>query len=702
MLALAAMLLPLLVMTGAGVLTFRSSVGGLEAFQNETISEFKPIERLRTLLEKADDVGETYVENDDPEMARRFEELTIQIDREFAKLTALDTPDERQVADAARARWEHAAEAVGVATLLPAGRYGSSLDDFHDLIDESGSLLANVYSLSMDEIADEISGLQQGERERLLTALAILVTSMIAAALLGRKMYRSIAKPLVSLETAASQFGSAKLSHRIPIAGDDELARVGLAFNAMADKLHQSRSELHDQALHDPLTGLANRTLFMERMAQAIARSDRKGTDFSVLYLDLDNFKAVNDTLGHEVGDTLLAAVSERLKESLRLEDTPARLGGDEFAVLLEEADLGGAIETAKRLTDTFGGTWATAASEVPITFSIGVAVREGREGLDHLLRRADAAMYAAKAAGKGQWQVFGPGMDEVAVGRQSLRDDLQSAVDNREFVVHYQPVVDLQTGAIQGVESLVRWDHPERGVLPPSEFLAEAEETGHILFIDRWVLQEASRQVRAWQEAIPAAVDLRAYVNLSQRQLQHPGLADQVAEALDSSGLAPEDLILEITETALVHETDAALTELRKVKELGVTLALDDFGTGYSSLAHLMNFPIDIIKLDRSFVSAIGGNRKQSDLALALVKLAKNLRLTTVAEGIETEGQFDYLRALDSELGQGYYFAKPLDASQLEKLLDEKGEVGLSLVPGRDSGKDVTDRDDVKVLVIG
>lgn len=664
------MLLPLVAVAAAGLLTFRSSVAGLTEFRDETVGESKPIETVRNLLVRADEVGEIYVEHEDPAMGRRFEKLHSQIDRGFAALTTLSAPKERSLANSARSRWDYAVAAIGTAAYLPAGRDSARLDDFHDFIDQAGELVADAYSLNVSQVDVEISSLQQRARTQLLTALATLLTGLVAAGLLARRLHRSIAAPLASLENAAAQFGSDELSHRIPVTGDDELARVSRAFNGMAGQLQRSREELQYQALHDPLTGLPNMTLFMDRMEHAIARSNRKGTPFSVLYLDLDGFKAVNDTLGHEAGDELLVAVSERIRDSLRVEDTAARLGGDEFAILLEEADLDGAIETTQRLTRTFDATWASAATPVPITLSIGVATRQEGEELNQVLRHADAAMYAAKAVGKGQWRIFGPDLLAGVIETQTLRSELQLAVDRGEFVIHYQPIINLQTGAMEGVEALVRWNHPERGLLQPLEFLREAEESGHILHIDRWVLQEACRQVCAWQKNIPAAVNLCVSVNLSARQLQHPGLAQEVAEALSSSGLTAGDLMLEITETALVGETEAAATELGSLRKMGVKLALDDFGTGYSSLTHLLSFPIDYIKIDRSFVSAIGGDEARLELTLAIVKLAKTLNLKTVAEGIECVDQLNYLKALDCEFGQGYFFAKPQSPKQLELLL--------------------------------
>jgi diguanylate cyclase (GGDEF)-like protein len=665
---MAAMLVPLVVVAGAGFFTFRASVDALEDFRAETVGESAPIVRMRELLAKVDDVGESLVENDSLAMGWRFSGMRNQIDEGFTELQTLSSPRERSLAEAADRRWAQTVAAINVALDLPDSFVGDKLDDFHDRLDEAGQLLADAQALNMEEVAGEISAFQHRERSQLLAALAILLISSMAAGLLARRVRRSIVGPLTSLEKAASEFGSADLSHRISVTGDDELARVSHAFNAMAGKLQQSRAAMQELALHDPLTGLPNRRLFIERMEHAIARSDRTGKPFSVLYLDLDGFKGINDSLGHEAGDELLVAVAEQLKRSLRASDTAARLGGDEFAILLEEADLTAATETTHRLSVSFASSGPGPGSEVPTALSIGAATRQKGEQLDHLLHQADAAMYAAKARGAGHWQVFGSDANASVIETKTLTRDLQAAIEREEFVVHYQPIVNLQTEALEGIEALVRWNHPERGILPPSEFLQEAEKSDQILHIDRWVLREACRQVHTWQEVFPGAADLFVCVNVSAKLLQNSGFADVVSQALTASGLAAKDLIIEITETALVTDTEAAFVEIARIKELGVKLALDDFGAGYSSMTHLQTFPIDIIKIDRSFVSAIG-DEQRSKVALALVKVAETLQLTTVAEGIDSEVQLEYLRALDCQFGQGYHFAKPLSRLRLETL---------------------------------
>ena len=463
--------------------------------------------------------------------------------------------------------------------------------------------------------------------------------------------------------------------------GEDELGNVGRAFNAMAAQLQESRNDLHHQARHDSLTALPNRALFMERLDHAIVRARRRGSRLSVLYVDLDGFKAVNDTFGHEAGDELLVRVAERLRHSIREEDTVARLGGDEFAILLEEADAEGAAEVADRLVRAFESPLSIQAGDMVIGASTGVATRESDQELEELLRQADTAMYAAKAQGHGGWLAFGPDLDAVVVRAQTLGAELQRAIQQKEFVVHYQPVVNLGTGAIAGVEALVRWNHPQRGLLLPAEFLDAAEESGLILAIDKWVMEEASHKVRAWQTRFPGAESLAAFVNLSAQQLRHPGLSDEVSAALASSGLAPEHLTLELTEMALVRDTDTAAQELARLRDHGVQIALDDFGTGYSSLSHLLRFPIDIIKLDRSFVSAIGSGDQSSEVASAIVTLSKNLGLRTVAEGIEDAGQLLSLCAFECEFGQGWFFAPALPAAELEELLLRGATFGPELL---------------------
>jgi diguanylate cyclase (GGDEF)-like protein len=669
LLVLAAMLLALVAVAGARVVTFRASVNALEDFRADTVGQYKRIAEVRLLLEAADDAGEEYVETDNVAEGQKFESISAEIDRGFDDLEASGSRQERRLAASAHRIWKLAHATIEHAVGLPAGGDGARLDPFHDGLDEAAGLLTDQFSLNVAEVGDEISALRIRERTQLYASLAILLLGCVLGGLLSRRVYRSVASPLRALEEATAHLGREDLAHRVDVQGNDELSRVGSAFNTMADKLQMNREELQHLALHDALTGLPNRALFLEQLQHAVARARRKGTPVSVLYLDLDGFKDVNDTLGHEAGDELLIGVADGLRGILREVDTVARLGGDEFAILIED-ELQSATSTAQRIVRQFERPWSLSSGYVSVGVSIGVAARHAEEELDELLRQADAAMYAAKASGKGRWRVFSPDLGTGVLTSKSFRAELQHAVEEEEFVVHYQPVMNIGDGSASGVEALVRWNHPRRGILPPSEFLGEAESSGHVVHIDRWVLREACRQVRAWQKSIPGAEQLSMHVNLSARDLQHASLAEEIGEAVRGSGLAPADVILEITETTLVHDADAVAIELSKLKELGVELALDDFGTGFSSLSHLYEFPIDIIKIDRSFVAALGVDKRRPGLVKAIVDLGKALGLVVVAEGIEQEAQLEYLRSIGCTRAQGYYFAKPLDAEALEAFL--------------------------------
>jgi diguanylate cyclase (GGDEF)-like protein len=658
------MLLALLGVAAMGVVTFRSSVGGLEEFRRETVGEAFLIERVSGMLVEADDIAEDFVEADTGESGE-FVALSGQIAAGFEDLETLTTPEERELAASARGAWTAAQQDVQELEARPGVPNDDDLDVFHDEVDAAVAELGRLHRLNVGQVADEISDLRDREQAQLRAALTTILVGVIVAVVVIVRLRRSLTSPLVALEVAAARFGSDDLSHRVPVHGDDELARVGRAFNGMADKLRTSRDALQFQALHDSLTGLPNRALFMQHLDHAMARAQRRGTDMAVLYLDLDGFKAVNDTYGHGAGDEVLVRASERLQAGTRGESVVARLGGDEFGILLDDCDLAGAGAVAERLCRSFDDLLGISPGGVQLGISVGVAVRQPGDELDALLRRADAAMYAAKARGKARWQAGEEDGDPGGVAEQ--RADLARALGQQELVVHYQPIVRLATGAVEAVEALVRWDHPARGLLAPAAFLQLAEDTGQVVAIDRFVLREACRQVREWQRRCPGASELRAAVNLSARHLQRPGLAADVRDALAATGLAPEHLTLEITESALLRETGATVDELARLRALGVAIALDDFGTGYSSLSHLLTFPVDMIKLDRSFVSLIGTGARNADLSLGLVGLAGTVGVETVAEGIEEEAQLERLRAAGCPLGQGYLFARPLPADGLE-----------------------------------
>jgi diguanylate cyclase (GGDEF)-like protein/PAS domain S-box-containing protein len=430
--------------------------------------------------------------------------------------------------------------------------------------------------------------------------------------------------------------------------------------------------QLLHHAFHDALTGLSNRTLFIERVTHTLARAGRVPTAHAVLFLDLDNFKKVNDSLGHAAGDDLLRGVAQRLVSSVRGSDTVARLGGDEFAILLEDlVQPDDAFTTTERILETLREPILVQGKEVFVGASIGIAPLGRKvDSADTLLRNADIAMYAAKRQGRGGYVVFSDGMDTATRHRLELEADLYRAIGRDELVAMYQPTVEVGTGRIIGAEALVRWQHPTRGLIHPAEFIGIAEETGLIVAIGKWVLQTACRDGRRWQESSPSHAALSVAVNISARQLQDAQLVEDVAAILDACRLDPAALTLEITESVAMQNTEATIARLGALKALGVRLAIDDFGTGYSSLSYLQRFPIDILKIDRAFVKGIAENDDDEALAHTIVQLARTLRLKTVAEGIETYEQLERLRALGCDYGQGYYFARPMPGEQLAAML--------------------------------
>ena len=440
----------------------------------------------------------------------------------------------------------------------------------------------------------------------------------------------------------------------------DDPAVGGLAINLRDISERKALEEqLRHHALHDPLTLLANRTLFGNRVQHALALARRANQQVAVLFLDLDNFKNVNDSLGHNAGDRLLQTAAKRLAMSTRAADTVARLGGDEFAILLEGINDSADVEQiATAIIESFKKPLPLDGNDVYIEFSIGIAFSQAEDDTEQLLRNADIAMYGAKTAGKGRHMVFQTRMQEQLRERLRLSEDIERALERNEFFLEFQPVIDLKTRELLGVEALARWQHPEQGLIMPAKFIQAAEESGQIIELGKWVLTEACRRVCGWRDAIASGSSLRVAVNISGRHLQHADLLTDVRHALEDSGLEPENLVIELTESTIMHNTEVNLEKFRALKQLGVRLAIDDFGTGYSSLSYLHRFPIDILKIDRSFVSRLTESGDGPALARAVVMLGATLGLETIAEGIEQEHEVAELVELGCVAGQGFLFA--------------------------------------------
>ena len=441
----------------------------------------------------------------------------------------------------------------------------------------------------------------------------------------------------------------------------------------------EAQAELAHQALHDALTGLPNRALLLDRLDQALAQSQRTGSRVAVLFLDLDRFKLVNDSRGHGAGDELLIGVAERLGRVLRPADTVARFGGDEFVMICQDAgEVGHAMHVADRVADVLRAPFRLGGDDMFVNVSIGIAVSDGSTSAAELLRDADAAMYQAKEQGRGRCEFFDETMRTEAAARLDLQTALHWAISRQEMRVFFQPLVDVRSGEPVGVEALARWAHPTDGIVTPDAFIKLAEESGLIVPIDLAVMEAATAQTARWPRRI-GGVPLSVAANLSVHHLHHPGLLGHVRQVLDASGLEPSSLCLELTESVLLEDVDRHIRTLLELRELGVRLAIDDFGTGFSSLTYLKRFPVDVVKIDRSFVAGLGTDMSDTAIVRSVIELAHALSLVVVAEGVERPDQLEALRSLGCDLAQGYLFSPPRPSEELLPWLSERREIRVT-----------------------
>jgi diguanylate cyclase (GGDEF)-like protein len=458
----------------------------------------------------------------------------------------------------------------------------------------------------------------------------------------------------------------------------DEIGTLVSSFARMLATIEQQSQEINEfprrldqlvrEAFRDALTGLPNRALFMDRLSHALTRAERGGSNLAVLFLDLDRFKILNETLGQEVGDCLLREVAERITTCLRPEDTVARLGGDEFGLLLEDTvELAGATAVAERVSAEIQRPFVVDGRDILISASIGIALtRGGSMQPDEVLHNADLAMYQAKAEGRARYELYQPGLSVSTRERLDLQSDLRTAGARQELSLRYQPVVTLASVRAVEVEALIRWDHRRRGALLPADFIALSEESGLMVPMGQWVMREACRQARAWQRDVPLIVG----VNLSASQFERDALPDEIAQILRETELDSSRLQLEISEAVLMRDDPKMFDRLDALKKIGVRLAIDDFGTGYASLSYLKRLPVDCLKIDRSLIKGVGFDNEDTAIIRAVVTLARSLGITVTAEGVETTEQLSQLRELGCEQGQGYYFARPVSADRLPELL--------------------------------
>jgi diguanylate cyclase (GGDEF)-like protein len=609
-----------------------------------------------------------------------------------------DEAQQAYLADGADAAIVGQARTLWQAVLANAGLWGDQLATFVPSTGAQNERIQQQFGDGCDQVRGILSELQPPTLDAMQAGLAhddglertltAVLAGLFALALAGtvyfrRRMATDLVRPVASLHQGVLKLQAGDYSNRIAVARRDELGALAEAFNEMARALHESHLALTLRATHDPLTGLANRASLAERLTGSSSPGEeRRAWHESVLFIDVDDFKDVNDSLGHDGGDALLVQLAARLTECVRPQDLVARLGGDEFAVVLVEGEGAvAATEMAERILDALRAPFLVNGTSLVVSVSIGVAQRRPDSGdAAELLRRSDFAMYMAKGAGKGRYQLFDAQVHDDMVRRSALKTQLALAAPSEQLRLEYQPVADLRTGEVVGVEALVRWQHPTLGVLSPADFITLAEETGDIDAIGCWVLEHASREVASWRRSLDHASGLWLSVNLSAVQLSSASGVAAVCEILANPATQADRIVLEVTETALATDTNAAIASLNRLRSLGVRIAIDDFGTGFSSLSTLATLPVDLLKIDRSFVSGDADVTRSVRMLEGILGLAAKLSLGVIAEGIEQPDQLDLLYRLGCPMGQGFLLCRPAPAPALRALLTSGGLLDLGV----------------------
>ena len=588
-------------------------------------------------------------------------------------------PAERDMSAAAgkaRAEWQYGLAEHGLWDSQVQALTGNRVAESPGLAASGAGVRSLLDGIQRSALESMESGLAySAELQQIVIAARSALFGLAAAGVVyfRSRMVRFLIRPIEGLHSGVLKLQAGDYSHRIDVVRRDELGELAVAFNSMAATVHDSHQALTHRATHDPLTGLANRAALTERLAASFKPgAGRRFRHEGLLMIDVDDFKDVNDSLGHEGGDALLIQLARRLQGCVRADDLAARLGGDEFAIVVaDDADGSVTAAIAERIHDALRPPFSVGEVRLKVSVSMGAALRRPETGEPaELSRQADFAMYMAKQGGKGRYQRFdAEGYDRMA-HRAALRADLATAVSGRQLQLEYQPVAELRTGEILGVEALVRWNHPRLGLLQPAEFIPLAEETGDIEAIGRWVLSTASRQAAGWRAAMSHCANLWVSINLSTLQLPSQRNLAAIESILRDPASQADKVVLEVTETALASSIDGGITALNRLKSLGVRIAIDDFGTGYSSLSTLAELPADILKIDRSFLSADAADAPSAALLEGILGLADKLNLEAIAEGIEDSGQLALLRGLGCRLGQGYLLARPGPAPAIEALL--------------------------------
>ena len=670
----AAVLAPVIAGALASGLILLHSAARAHDLGDEVVEESASALTLFESLEAARISGSDYMEEGEHEELEDFEAARVVVELELAR-SVFDGRGERSQLSDIRLEWRGAVRQLrGTPTRIstPTDESADPEDVFEARMNGAISDTERLVELSTSETHDDLELARRARRGHLWIALGALIGALAVAAFLARHASTVMVRPIRRLTRAAQAVGDGDLDHRVRVASSIEMQEMEDAFNRMASALQEQREQLEHQAFTDPLTDIPNRALFEDRARHALDRSAGTTERVAVLMIDLDDFKLVNDGLGHSCGDELIALAAGRLEGAARPSDTVARLGGDEFAVLLEcVRGLDDAVSAAERFRHLFDAAFTINGSEVVVSASIGVALSAGSLDSHELLRRADLAMYRVKGRGGNGTAFFDPAMEQRAVERLDTLNALRKAVDAGELVAHYQPIVELASGRIGGAEALLRWNRPGHGLVPPLDFIPLAEESGLITDLGAWILREACSRAREWRSA--EAPDVRITVNLSARQLLDADFEQMVHDALAETGLDPDALVLEVTESSVMMNPEVTIPKLERLVERGLHVTLDDFGEGHSSLSHVRRLPIAAIKVARPFVKELGDPEGDSRLVRGIVELVHSLGLPVVAEGIEEPVQRDELRALGCAFGQGFLFARPLELPALRALLREQ-----------------------------
>ncbi|MDN4644380.1 putative bifunctional diguanylate cyclase/phosphodiesterase [Arthrobacter sp. PsM3] len=675
--AFALMLVALLLGALATVVGLRVVTDQVQATAAQLHRESDAVAGLRSALDAHEQTGHELLSNA-PVDRTAFLQQQQDISRRFDDAVRVlpSERDMRATASEALTEWQaglakHGLWGSGVQTLS-----GNRVAESPDLAASGAGVRALLDGIQSSALESLDSGLAySAELQQIVIAArsALFGLAAVGVVYFRNRIVKFLIRPVEDLHRGVHKLQTGDYTHRIAVARYDELGELAEAFNSMAGAVHHSHLALTHRATHDPLTGLANRAALRERLSAVLNPGSNFGSRHEcLLMIDVDDFKDVNDSLGHEGGDLLLVQLAVRLQGCVRASDLAARLGGDEFAIVVtDDADGSVTAGIAERIHDALRAPFSVGEVRLKVSVSMGAAQwHRGTGDSAELMRQADFAMYMAKQGGKGRYQLFDAEGYKKMTYHAALRADLATAVTRRELRLEYQPVADLRTGDILGVEALVRWNHPTLGLLLPAAFIPLAEETGDIEAIGRWVLRTATRQAAAWRASIGHCENLWVSVNLSTLQLPSPRNLAAIESILMDPASQADKVVLEVTETALASSVDGGITALHRLKSCGVRIAIDDFGTGYSSLSTLADLPADILKIDRSFLSASSSDGPSAAMLEGILGLAHKLNLEAVAEGIEDLGQLALLRDLGCRLGQGYFLSRPGPAPLIEALL--------------------------------